>query len=472
MTPRSSFQAHLLPLAAALALALAGCAVGPDYVRPDTVDATRFKQAPPGWQTARPADDLPRGEWWKTLGDAELDGLVEQLLAANQDLLAAEAAWRQASALGRQARAQLWPVVGAAASSTRSRSGGSTATSNAVSATLDWELDLWGGIRRNVEAGEASAQASLADLASTRLSLEAELAVNYFALRIADAQAAIYAETIAAYERSLQLTRNRYAAGVITRSDVVATETQLLTTQAAAIDIGVTRAQLEHAIALLVGRAPADFGLPARAEAPAAPTQPPTLSAHLLERRPDVAAAERRVAQANAQIGVAQAAYFPSLSIGASGGWRGLGASDLFTAPNRVWSLGAALAGTIFDGGQRSAAKDAAVAAYDQQVAGYRQTVLIALGQVEDNLVALRLLADEAEVQGRAVKAAQETLALVNNQYKAGTASYLEVIVAQTAELNSRRTALEITGRRHAATVGLIKALGGGWDAKELASSR
>lgn len=458
-------------MAVVAALAMAGCALGPDYKRPDTVDATRFKEAPPGWQTARPADELPRGQWWKSLGDAELDRLIDQLHAANQDLRAAEAAWRQASALGRQARAQLWPVVGAGASSTRARSNGSTATTHAVTGTLDWELDLWGGIRRGAEAGEAGAQASQATLASTQLSLEAELATNYFALRIADAQRAIYAETIAAYERSLQLTRNRYAAGVITRADVSATETQLLSTQAAAIDIGVTRAQLEHAIALLVGRAPADFNLPARTEALSAPGAPPTLAASLLERRPDIAAAERRVAQANAQIGVAQAAFFPTLSIGASGGWRGLGASDLFTAPNRVWSLGAALAATLFDGGQRSAAKDAAVAAYDQQVAAYRQTVLTALGEVEDNLVALRLLADEAEVQGRAVAAAQDTLALVTNQYKAGTASYLEVISAQTAELNTRRSALDITGRRYAATVALIRALGGGWEASTLAAA-
>jgi len=461
------------PLCALIAaLALAGCAVGPDYVRPDAVDATRFKEAPPGWQTAKPADDLPRGEWWKSLGDAELDGLVVQLRNANQDLRAAEAAWRQASALGRQARAQLWPTVGAGASSTRARSNGIAQTSNAVNATLDWELDLWGGIRRGAEAGEAGAQASQATLASTQLSLEAELAINYFALRIADAQGAIYAETIAAYERSLQLTRNRYAAGVITRADVGATETQLLQTQASAIDIGVTRAQLEHAIALLVGRAPADFSLYARAEPLAAPGAPPLLSSHLLERRPDIAAAERRVAQANANIGVAQAAFYPSLSIGASGGWRGIGASDLFTSPNQVWSLGAALVGTIFDGGQRSAAKDAAVAAYDQQVAAYRQSVLTALGEVEDNLVALRLLADEAEIQNRAVRAAQDTLALITNQYKAGTASYLEVIAAQTVELNSRRTALEITGRRYAATVNLIRALGGGWDASALSASR
>lgn len=459
------------PLCALLAaLALAGCAVGPDYVRPDTVDATRFKEAPPGWQSANPADDVPRGEWWKTLGDRQLDGLVEQLRAANQDLRAAEAAWRQASAVGRQARAQLWPVVGASGSSARSRSNGITATSNAVTATLDWELDLWGGIRRSVEAGEAGAQASQATLAATQLSLEAELAINYYALRIVDAQSAIYAETIAAYERSLQLTRNRYAAGVITRADVSATETQLLSTQAAAVDIGVTRAQLEHAIALLVGRAPADFDLPARDETLVAPGMPPVLTSHLLERRPDVAAAERRVAQANAQIGVAQAAYYPSLSIGASGGWRGIGTADLFTAPTRVWSLGAALAGTIFDGGQRTAAKDAAVAAYDQQVAAYRQTVLAALGDVEDNLVALRLLADEAEIQARAVRAAQDTLGLVTNQYKAGTAGYLEVIAAQTAELNTRRTALEITGRRYAATINLIRALGGGWDSRELAA--
>jgi NodT family efflux transporter outer membrane factor (OMF) lipoprotein len=335
---------------------------------------------------------------------------------------------------------------------------------------VDWELDLWGRLRRQAEVQDAAAEASLADLANTRLSLEAELATNYFALRVADAQQALLDASVQAYETTLQLTRNRYAAGVVTRADVATAETQWLSAQAQAADNGINRAQLEHAIAVLLGRAPADFALdplpasqpPGRLEL-ALPQVPAVLPSELLERRPDIASAERQVASANASIGVAQAALFPALTLSAGAGTRGSALADLFSVSNRFWSLGPALAVTLFDAGARRAGVREAEAAYDATVATYRQTVLGALREVEDQLVALRVLEREADLQAQAVRAAGEALSLALNQYRAGTAAYLNVVTAQAADQNARLNALGITGRQLSATVQLVRALGGGW---------
>ncbi len=522
-----------------LALLLGACAVGPDYRRPDIVLPDHFKEAAsaPGgaaapspasaWQPAHPADDVPRGAWWTAMGDPELDALETRVARANATLQAAAASYRQARALDEQARAALFPTVSADASITRS-GGGSTGavkgsvpahTARAVTLGASWEADLWGRVRRNVEAQHAQAQASEADLASTQLSLQAQAAVDYVALRIADAQQALLQDTVAAYAKSLTITQNRYRAGVVTSADVAQARTQLLTVQSQLTDARLQREQLEHALAVLAGEAPANFSvaprpgltpaaasasapamgasaapeampsarptpLVAAAEVPASgpatsatvlliedtdrlglhlPVVPASLPATLLERRPDVAAAERRVAAANAQIGVAQAAYFPTLTLSASGGYSGLTGTDLFSAANRVWSLGPALAETLFDAGARSAAKAGAVAAYDQAAANYRQTVLSALSDVEDQLAAQRDLTQEYATQAQAVAAALESLRLAQNQYLAGTVDYLTVASAQSTALAAQRSALDIQQRRYTAAIDLIKALGGGW---------
>jgi NodT family efflux transporter outer membrane factor (OMF) lipoprotein len=462
---------------AALALVLAGCAVGPDYRRPAIDLPASFRDGSVQWNRAQPADASARGTWWAPFDDPQLDALMQQLQQANLDLRVAEARFRQAEALTRQARAARWPVIGADAGVTRSRSGGaaiggsgnSAGIGNNASATasLSWELDLWGQVARTVESDVAAAQASAGDLASTRLSLQATLAQDYFGLRQADADQALLANAVDAYAKSLQLTRNRYDAGVASRVDVAQAQTQLETTRSQLIDLGIQRAQFEHAIAVLVGQPASTFALPARAPEAALPDAPlvgTAVPATLLQRRPDVAAAERRVAAANAQIGVAQAAFFPSLTLGATAGWRSSTLSNLFDAANRVWSLGPTLAATLFDAGARSAARAQAEAVHEQASATYRRTVLGAIQDVEDALVALRVLEDEAAVDAAAVEAAQLSLQLTVNQYSAGTVSYLNVITAQTAELSSRRAQLDLQGRRLTTTVLLVRALGGGWD--------
>jgi NodT family efflux transporter outer membrane factor (OMF) lipoprotein len=469
-------------------LLLASCAVGPDYKRPDAASQASFKEAGfkemGNWKIATPNDDANRGKWWETFGDRELNILVEQVDINNQNLKLAEAKYRQAQALGVSARSGFFPTISAASSATRSgrgdgnaaantstgaasRASSSVATSYNLSASVNWELDLWGRIRRQVESGNASIEASAADLASARLSAQSELASNYFQLRVTDAQKQLLDDTVAAFAKSLELTKNRYNVGVAGRVDVVQAETQLKSSQAQAIDLGVQRAQLEHAIALLIGQAPGNFTLPESKWAMSLPSVPLALPSSLLERRPDIAAAERRAAAANAQIGVAKAAYYPTLSLAASGGYGGATLTDWISAPNRFWSLGPSLAATILDFGKRGAASDQAVALYDQTVATYRQTVLQAFQEVEDNLAALRILAAEAKVQDEAVRASRESVALTLNQYKAGTISYLNVVSVQTAQLANERSAMTLMGRQLTASVALIKALGGGWNVAE-----
>ena len=452
------------------ALALAGCAVGPDYVRPALAVPAAFKEDP-NWKPAQPADQQPGSAWWKIFNDAQLDALAEQVAVANQDVRVAEASYREAAALARQARAGLFPVLSADASATRSQgASGNTASRSARPTTFDsltlgatWELDLWGGLRRSVEAAQASAQASAADLAAATLSLQGQLVADYLSLRVADEQRRLLADAVDAYQKSMELTDSRYRAGVAARSDVAQARAQLEATRAQSIDVQITRAQLEHAIAILIGKAPADFSIAAQPYALQFPVVPALLPSTLLERRPDVAAAERHAAAANAQIGLAQAAFFPTVTLNANGGYSAPSGVSLFSVPYRVWSLGPVLAEKLFDAGARSAAREQAVAGWDAAAATYRKTVLSALQNVEDSLVALRTLAQEAAVEADAVKAAQESLALTTSQYKGGTVSYLNVITAQTTELSSRQTALTIDGRRAAATVQLIQALGGDW---------
>ncbi|MBK3917023.1 efflux transporter outer membrane subunit [Pseudomonas stutzeri] len=473
----------LQPIAAAvLALSLSACTLGPDYQRPELPVAAEFKQAE-GWKPASPADVLARGEWWRLYGDAELDALVGRLNVDNQNLAAAEAQFRQARALVRGARSQLFPILSGSAGVTRSAQGsGSSDTSggsfgSGVSESYEaglsasWEADIWGRLRRNLEANRASMQASAADLAAVRLSLQAELVQTYLQLRVIDEHQRLLDQTVAAYARSLRLTENQYRAGIVPKSDVTQAQTQLKSTQAQAIDLRWQRAQMEHAIAVLIGVAPSELDIAVREDIPALPGVPLAVPSQLLERRPDIAAAERQVMAANANIGVAEAAWYPDLTLSASGGYRNSSFSDLFSVPNRFWSLGPQLALTLLDFGSRRAELERAEASYDQTVANYRQTVLDSFREVEDYLVQLRVLEEEAVVQREALEAAQESLRLIENQYRAGTVDFLSVATVQTTALNNERTNLTLLGDRLTASVLLIAALGGGWDSAQLDQS-
>jgi NodT family efflux transporter outer membrane factor (OMF) lipoprotein len=458
-------------------LALGGCAVGPDYHKPDAPVPAQFKELE-GWRQATPGDAAPRGPWWTLFGDAELDGLMKRVDVSNQTILAADARFRQARAVVDQARAGLFPTVTANGSAARTKSPSlpnapsfATGAVNNFNASLNasWELDLWGRVRRSVEAGEASWQGSSAELEAARLSARASLAQAYFSLRVADAARRVLEETVASYQRTLELTQNRYKAGVAARVDIVQAEVQLKGAQASLLDVGVQRAQFEHAIALLVGVPPAQFSLaPVTAELKI-PSIPVVVPSELLQRRPDIASAERAMAAANAQIGVATAAYYPSLTLTGAAGSRTTQLADLLTAPTRFWSLGAAAAETLFDGGLRRATTEQARAAYDAQVATYRQTVLTGFQEVEDNLVALRILDEEARIQNEVVEGARHALELTENQYRAGVVGYLNVIAAQQVLFNNQRTQFDVLGRRLTASVALVRALGGGWTAEEIA---
>ncbi len=462
-------------IAAAVWLALlSACTVGPDYVKP-TVEVPAGYKEMNGWKVAQPRDDAIRGPWWEIFGDPLLNELEREIDVSNQNLIVAEALFRQARALVQAARAGYFPTVTVGASLTRSRrsftgssNSSGTFTDYLLPVDVSWEPDLWGRVRRNVEAGRAGAQASAADLASTRLSIQASVAQFYFQLRALDSQKQLLDTTVIALQKSLDLTMNRYASGVVSRADVLQAETLLKTTRAQAIDIGVQRSQFEHALALLVGRPASVFSIPAVPLSTVPPPVPVGVPSELLERRPDIAAAERRAAAASAQIGAAEAAYFPIITLSASGGFESGNLSRWLSWPSRIWSIGPAISELVFDGGLRQAQTSQARAAFDANVASYRQTVLTGFQEVEDNLAALRILEEEAGVQDDAVKAAQQSLDLTTSQYKAGTASYLDVLVSQVTALNNERVAIDILGRRMAACVLLIKALGGGWDASSL----
>ncbi len=477
-TPSSPFPARLTLSLAVLAL-LGACASQQAYERPAMDIPPAYKESSAAaqglWQPAQPGGDqaVPTA-WWSLYGDATLDALQQQAAAGNQNIALSVARLRSAQAAVASSSASLLPSLGASASSARSRSGstlqadGSSnariSTSHSLGLNASWELDLWGRISGTVDSARASAQASADDLAAMRLSVQATVAQTYFSLRAAEAQARLLRETLDAYDRSWELTRNRQAAGVASLADVAQAEAQYKNTQVQLLESETSRTQLEHALAALVGQAPAAFSLPATAELPAPPPVPAQLPSQLLERRPDIAAAERRVAAANAQIGVARAAFFPALTLSGSAGYRGSELSNLLSAPNLFWSLGPALAVSLFDGGSRTAAVESARASNDQAAASYRQTVLTALQEVEDNLTAATALAQEQQLQTEALAAAQRALDVVNNQYRAGTVGFLNVITAQASVLSSQRSLIDVKNRRLAAVNTLLKNVAGNWE--------
>ena len=453
---------------ALVSVLLSACAAGPDYQRPTVDTPAAFKELG-DWKPAEPREPAA-DHWWTAFGDPVLDDLQARLEISNQNLRAAEAAYRQALALADAARAAWFPAINASAGATRSASSAATATSGnaparnsfSVGATVSWELDVWGRIARTVEGADASLAASAADLAAARLSARATLAQTYFQLRAAERQQALLDASVDAYARALELTRNRYAAGVAGKADVAQAESQLRSTRAAALDASLSRSQYEHAIAVLLGLPPAGFTLaPSAAPLPVAPVAV-TLPSALLERRPDIAAAERRVAAANAAIGAAQAARFPVLGLSGNTGFRNSQIEDLLTVPSRYWSLGPTLAAAIFDAGAKKAAVGQAQAGWEKAVATYRQTVLTAFQEVEDNLASARLLEAAAAEQAAAVTAAAEAETIAVNQYRAGTVSYLNVVTAQATHLAARRSANDIATRRLLAAVQLAKNAGGG----------
>jgi NodT family efflux transporter outer membrane factor (OMF) lipoprotein len=474
-------------VAAALVVAdLAACAVGPDYHRPKVEAAAGYKEAG-DWKPSEPNDVLTRGPWWEIFNDEALNQLEVRIDISNENVKAAAAAFDQARALVAQARAGFWPTISANASRLWSGSGASGASAttltasgvpvtapaskritNSAGVSASWDLDIWGKIRRTTESDRASAQSSAAALAAARLSAQADLATDYFELRAQDQLEKLLDDTVEAEAKSLKITENRYKFGVAARADVVSAETQLLSSQAQQINARIQRAILEHAIAVLIGEQPASFSLSAAVMRADVPTVPAGIPSTLLERRPDVAEAERKMAAANAQIGVAKAAYFPDLTLGGSDDYSGSSISHLIRASNRVWSIGPSLAETLFDGGLRGAQVDQARAAYEGTVDSYRQTVLAGFQQVEDEIVTLRVLEQQAVVEDKTVKAAREAEALTLNQYKAGTVPYSSVITAQTTRLSSEQTALSVLSSRLQASVALIEALGGGWNTSQL----
>ncbi|MGB6104274.1 MAG: efflux transporter outer membrane subunit [Pusillimonas sp.] len=476
-------------------LLLGACAVGPDYQRPDIDVGQSYKELDSGrlgeqvvgistaqvkgWVPAQPGDAALRGDWWRMFGDPALSALMSTLQDANLNIIQAEAQYRQAQALLQSARSGFFPTVGVSASGTRSGSGRSASTTTgvggdnpsnqfSVSGDVSWEPDLWGRVRRSVESSGASLQASAADVATTRLSMQSTLAQTYFQLRIMDAERQLLQQTVDAYQRSLTMTQNRYDAGISAQADVEISRTQLENGRTQLLALDWQRAQLEHAIAVLLGQAPASFALAPADMVAEVPVIPVGLPSQLLQRRPDVAAAERRTAEANARIGIAQAAWFPDLTLSAQGGYRSSQWAQWLSAPASFWSLGPALALTIFDGGAREAQLREARAAYDAQVASYRQTVLTALREVEDYLVQLHVLGQEQITQGRALASARESLRLTRNQYEAGLIDYLSVVQVETTALSTERSALSLVSDRLLASVQLIAALGGGWDAVRL----
>lgn len=469
MTSRR-FLSTLTALAAAAALS--ACAVGPRYERPALDAPSAWKEAPAaeGWLPAAPADALERGPWWLLFGDAGLDDLARRVEVSNQNIAAAVASYAQATALVRQQRAGLFPSVSLSGGASRNGNRDAGTSSGSASATLgaDWAPDVWGRLGLAVDSASAQAQASAADLAAARLSALGELASNYFALREADAELALLAATLEGYERSLAIARNRYEAGIAAQSDVLQAQTTLVNTRAERVALQRTRDTLEHAIAVLVGAAPADFRIAvADSWTPTVPAVPLGVPSTLLQRRPDIAAAERAVAAANAQIGVERAAYYPSFSLSASLGRSSSRVSDLFGASNTLWSLGLSAAQVIFDAGAIGARVDSAKAAHEASVARYRQTVLTAFQGVEDQLTATASLAQQEALRREASAAADRTEQQILNRYRAGQVSYTEVVTAQASALSARRTVLQLQVNRQTAAVGLIQGLGGGWTAPD-----
>jgi NodT family efflux transporter outer membrane factor (OMF) lipoprotein len=459
--------ARWVSVATGLALA-AACAVGPDYHRPTLDAAPQYKEAG-DWKPSEPNDALSRGAWWEIYNDDVLNQLEARIDISNENVKAAAAAFDQARALVAQARAGFWPSVGVSAGMQRGAVGRAPAqTTDSAVISGNWTLDIWGQIRRATESNRASAQASAAALAAARLSVQGALAIDYFELRAQDQLQKLLDDTVVAQQLSLKIAESRYHFGVAARADVVSAEAQLLSSQAQQVNAKIQRAVLEHAIAVLIGQQPAGFSVSASSMRADVPTVPAGIPSALLERRPDVAQAERRVAAANAQIGVAKSAFFPSLTLSGSDDYSGRTWSRLFNVPNRIWSLGPSLAETVFDGGLRRAQLAQARAAYEVSVDNYRQTVLAGFEQVEDDIVTLRVLEQQAVIEDAAVAAAKEAEKLTLNQYKAGTVPYSSVITSQTARLSAEQTALSVLSSRLQFSVALIEAVGGGWNASQL----
>ncbi len=478
--PLRQIQVLVLAILSGMLL-FVGCAVGPDYHKPE---ATRippaYAGATNGWKMAEPQAHLPRGNWWEVFGDQELNRLEAAAAVANQNLRAAIAAFEQARALVNVARAGFFPHVTFDPSVTRQRdsanrpvngvSGGIGATYNNFVVPLDasYELDLWGRVRRSVEAAKASAQADAADVETTRLAIQAEVASDYFTLRALDAESALLKSSTEVFQKSLDLTRNRRTGGVATDLDVAQAETVLETTRAQLPDIALQRARVEHALAVLTGESASLFREPEQPLVTDPPSIPAGLPSQLLERRPDVAAAERRMAAANASIGVARAAFFPTVTFNGLAGFQSVDAGTLFNWPSRFWAIGPSLTLPIFEGGQLRSNLRGVEAIYEQALAQYRQSVLVAFGEVEDNLAAEHLLDREHAADIAAMRAAQKTLEIAMNRYRAGLVTYLEVATAQNTALDLERTTVRLRGEQLVATVALIKSLGGGWNGAEL----
>jgi NodT family efflux transporter outer membrane factor (OMF) lipoprotein len=460
------------------AMLLAGCTVGPNYRRPTAEVPPSYKEVG-DWKPAQPSDQDLRGNWWELFQDPQLNALEAQVNVSNQNLKAAEAQYTQARAALRYQRADYYPTVTANPSATRntfsgnrqpksSQFSGVSFTDIQVPLELSYQLDVWGRVRRTVESYRDQAQASAADLATVNLSMHSQLALFYFQARMLDAEEQLLNSTVEQYAQALELIKTRFSGGIASDVEVQQAETQLETTRAQAIDVRVARAQYEHAVAVLVGKPPASFSLAPLPLTIPPPTIPVGLPSQLLERRPDIAAAERLMASANAQIGVAKAAYYPLVNLAAAGGFESGSITTLLSGPSVLWSAGPSALVTIFDVGRRRAASDQAIAAYNQAVANYRQTVLTGFQQVEDNVAALRILENEAQVQDRAVVAAQKYLDLANTRYQGGVTSYLEVTTAESAALSDEITAVTILGRRMVDAVTLVQALGGGWSSSEV----
>jgi NodT family efflux transporter outer membrane factor (OMF) lipoprotein len=467
------FKPSRLCLSLALASVMSGCMVGPDYQRPNAPVSVAFKEAA-GWKAASPQDELPKGPWWALYQDPQLNALVAQVQLNNQNVAQYAAQYRQALALVRGSRAELLPTVSATGATTRSETGtGSSSSSSAggpsnehsATLSLSWEADIWGKLRRTVEEDRANAQASAADLANATLSAQSSLAQDYFQLRILDRRIALYQDTIQGYQRYLQIIQNKYDENIVSRADLSTGKTQLHSAQASMLDLQWQRAQYEHAIALLMGRAPANFSLAADAKWDYhVPSVPLGVPSRLLERRPDIAAAERAMAASNAAVGVATAAYYPDLTLSASGGYQNSTMSNLFSLPNRFWSIGPSLTGTLLDFGKTKATVEQARAAYDASVASYRQTVLTGLGEVEDYLVELRTLEPELVARRTSAEAAEDSASVSRDQYEAGVIDYLDVATTQATSLSERQTLLSLVGTQLVTSVQLQAALGGSWE--------
>lgn len=479
---------YLIATSTLAALLLSGCMVGPKYVKPNVPLAPNYKESTAAtsnfkedanWQPAQPADTVLRGDWWTIFNDPQLNELEPKVAAENQDLKAAEARFRQARALIQYNRSNLSPTIGVAPSATGVRDSANQPYFNAANANngeanlqlpldLNYEIDLWGRIRHGVNAAREEAQASAADMQTAMLSLQAELAIDYFEARSADAEEKLLQDTVKDYEDAYRITNNRFEGGVAPQSDVDQARTQLEAARVEVSDVTLQRAQYEHAIAVLIGQPPATFSLAATPLHARPPAIPVSLPSELLERRPDIAAAERRVAEANDRIGIARAAYFPTLSLNGAVGYESTALSNLLSRSSFLWAVGPTLSETFFDAGRRRSASEQALASYDETVANYRQTSLTAFQQVEDNLTALRVLNQEAAHQHQATQSAQSAQQIFNNRYVGGIDTYLQVVTAQTTALINERNDIDIMRRQMDASVLLIKALGGGWNTTNL----